>query len=212
MEQRIAIIGSKELAQYISDILKANSSDRVVGFLDDFADVGEVVKGSLKNLGKIEEAESLFTKGIISHLVMGIGYTHMEFRKETFLRLQAKIPFYTFIHPKAQIEANVEIGEGCFIGSGINIDNGCKLGKNIFGFPGSVISHDSVIEDHCFLAPRTTLAGFCHVESQSFLGVGCIIINNTRISHKNIIGAGAVVLKDTVPEKTYVGNPAKAID
>lgn len=62
-----------------------------------------------------------------------------------------------------------------------------------------------------FLAPSVSVAGFCEVENQCFLGIGTTIKDNIKIVNHTTIGAGTVVVKNIIEKGIYVGNPAKCI-
>ena len=68
-----------------------------------------------------------------------------------------------------------------------------------------------MIEDYVHIAVGAHLAGTVHIGTETFVGAGATIINNTSVCDHCIIGAGAAVVKDIAEEGTYIGVPAKRI-
>lgn len=209
-KQKVAIIGSKDLAQYMTKFLLDSNEYSFVGYFDDFsAEASSSAKGPV--LGKLEEISKAHKAGKIDGLLLGIGYNHMESRKKIFTQFNKDIPFISYVHSSCWIADNVKIGEGCFIGPGCIIDQSSKIGDNVFFFPACVLAHDNVVDSHCFFAPKVTLAGNCHIQESCFLGVGSVLKDHITLIAGTKIGAGAVVVKSPSELGTYVGNPAKAI-
>lgn len=120
----------------------------------------------------------------------------------TMARIDGPINLGRFseIHAGAYVGHYVRIGMGCFICSGV------------------------VLQDYVFLGPRVT---FCHdnhfpsggkgwkstlVQEGARIGAGAIILAGVCIGVNAIIGAGSVVTKDVPDEETWVGNPARKME
>ncbi|MCB0356417.1 MAG: acetyltransferase, partial [Bdellovibrionales bacterium] len=206
VSQKIAILGSKDLAQYIAEFIASDKNLHLVGFLDDFASPAEHTH-SAPLLGKITEAKSLYSKATFDYLIMGIGYNHMTARSELFEKLRQEVPFITYIHPTSWVAPTAKIGKGCFIGPHCVIDQFCQLENNIFMFPGSVLAHNALVQSHCFFAPRVTLAGNVRIGTSCFLGVGSVLKNDVSIVKETYLGAGAVVVNNIDTPDIYKGLP-----
>jgi len=74
---------------------------------------------------------------------------------------------------------------------------------------GNHIGHDSVIEDHCFLASHIVVSGHVHIHPYCFIGVNAAIRNGVTIARETLIGAGAVIMKSTIDKGVYLPTRAK---
>ena len=73
------------------------------------------------------------------------------------------------------------------------------------------MGHDSILEDHCFLAGHVLIAGFVKVGPYCFLGPRSTTIDGLVIGERTMLGAGSVVMKDTEPGSVYVAERAKKL-
>jgi acetyltransferase-like isoleucine patch superfamily enzyme len=86
-----------------------------------------------------------------------------------------------------------------------------EIGNNVTLWSGSHIGHDSVIEDHCFIAPCVVISGHVHIHKYCFIGVNATLRNSITIAPETLIGAGAVITKDTVEKGVYVPQRAQLL-
>jgi carbonic anhydrase/acetyltransferase-like protein (isoleucine patch superfamily) len=70
--------------------------------------------------------------------------------------------------------------------------------------------HPTTIEDEVTVGHSVTLHG-CHVERNSLIGIGAIVLDGARIGRHALVAAGSLVSPNTViPERSLVmGSPAK---
>lgn len=208
--KRIAIIGSGHLGQQILHHIHTDTADKVVGFFDDFQEIGSLVK-YLPILGNRSNIHDSFQQGIFDELVIGIGYKHLSFKKQVFKDFKNKIPFYTFIHSTSIVDPSAKIGQGTIIYPNCMIDQDVIIGDNVLVNISCSVAHDSTIGDHCFLSPSVSLAGFVNISEQCVLGINSTVIDNINISEKIQLGGGTVVIKNLDTSGLYVGNPARFI-
>lgn len=204
----IAIIGAGDLGQLICHYVQQSSDNNIVGFFDDTKSSSEKVL-DLPILGKIQDIRKIHSTGLFDSLVVGVGYSHLNFREELFNSLKADIPFATYIHPSVIFDKSCAFGSGSVILPGCIFDRNVKIGNNIFINIGCSISHDSEVGDHSFFGPGVTVAGFCNVGTKNFIGVGTIIKDNIQTHSLTSTGAGAVLCHSTTVSGTYIGVPAK---
>ena len=102
-----------------------------------------------------------------------------------------------------------EIGKGNYIGQGVIIVTGSKIGNCVNIHTGSTIDHDNVIEDGVNIGPGVHTAGRVKIGRDAFLGAGTIVIPDGIIGEGAILGAGTVVIKVVEPYTQVVGVPAK---
>ena len=101
------------------------------------------------------------------------------------------------------------IGDNCFILEDNTIQPFVRIGNNVTLWSGNHIGHDSVIEDHCFLASHIVVSGHVRIRNNCFIGVNATLRNSITIAPETLIGAGAVIMKDTVERGVYLPQRAE---
>ena len=210
MNNRLAIIGSSDLGQLIAYHAKQSCNFDVVGYYDDF-NLSELNSDGLPIIGKLKNLLSDFESKKFDFLIIAIGYKHMTFRKEVFMKFKNIIPFASVIHPTANIDDSCFIGEGCFILPGCVLDRNVIINDNVLLNTACVIAHDSEVGAHSFLSPAVKMAGFSKIRESCIIGINSTIIDNVIISDEIQIGAGAIVTKSLIEKGLYVGCPAHKI-
>lgn len=119
---------------------------------------------------------------------------------------RAKIGKKVIVEPFTTIAADVEIGEGTWIGPNVTIMNGARIGKNCRIFPGSVISaipqdlkfdgEDSqvIIGDNTTIRESVTINRGTKALGYTKIGDDCLIMATAHIAHDCIIGNNVVIV------------------
>ena len=209
--KRLAIIGSSDLAVLIAHHAVETTQFRIAGFFDNKKEIGTVVENFGEVIGSSDDIEIQFQKNVFDELIVGVGYTQMKFRKESFLRFSDKIPMATIIHNSAYVDPSCEIGKGVVVLPGSILDHSVKLEDNVLLNTGVSISHHSIVNAHTFIAPRVAIAGKTKVGASCFVGIGTIIIDHVSICDEVEIGSGSLILKNINEPGRYYGHPAKRI-
>ena len=110
----------------------------------------------------------------------------------------------TYISSKCTFLTDKPVGDNCFILEDNTIQPFVEIGNNVTLWSGNHIGHDSVIEDHCFLASHIVVSGNVRINQYCFIGVNATLRNSITIAPETLIGAGAIIMKDTVAEGVYV--------
>ncbi len=203
----LGIIGAGDLGKQIAYYaINDNHYDEVV-FFDDYYDNN--TQNNIKVIGKLVDIEKAFKNKVFDELIIGIGYKHLEFKKEIYEQLKDKITFGKIIHSSSIISNSANIEEGCVIYPGCIIDINSIVKANTIINIGCSISHDSEVGKHCFLSTRVAIAGFVKISNSCFLGINSTIIDNITISSKVKLGASTVVTNSITEEGLYIGVPAK---
>lgn len=210
MSKRLAIIGSSDLGQLIAHHAQKSLGYDVVGYYDDFNNNKLNVDG-FPIIGKLSNVLLDYEDKKFDFLIVAIGYKHMAFRKEVFMKFKNRIPFASIIHPTVNIDSSCFIGEGCFILPGCVLDRNVIINDNVLLNTACVIAHDSEVGSHSFLSPAVKMAGFSKIMESCIVGISATIIDNIVISEGIQIGAGAVVTASLKEKGLYVGCPAKKI-
>lgn len=206
--KKLAIIGAGDLGRQLSIVAKQSNTYHPIGFYDDFAEVGKRVH-SLPIMGQLSQINQDFKSNKFDVLVLGIGYSHFNFRKKTFDKLSQEIPFATLIHPSCVIDPSAKIGKGSVLFSGCLVSMGAEIKENVLIYDGAIIAHDSIIGNHSILSPGVKISGFSYIGECVNLGTGTILIDNINLTDFTRTGAGAVVVKSIEQPGLYVGCPAK---
>lgn len=207
--KKIAIIGAGELGIQLGILILENTEFEIAGFIDDFHEIGKIVFENYKVIAKISEIESLYEESVFDGLIIGIGYNHMNVRKLLFEKYSNKIPFETIIHKSSIISPRAKIGKGVVLYAGCIIDKNVVIENNVLINLKTVISHDSRIGSHSYLAPGVTISGFVNIGECNFIGTSAVIKDNLTICSENIIGIGSLIVKNIEQKGVYFGNPVK---
>jgi acetyltransferase-like isoleucine patch superfamily enzyme len=98
------------------------------------------------------------------------------------------------------------------VNAGVSLAGNVQVGHHVSLGSGSIVGHDSVLEDHAVLAPGALVSGFCLVGRAAYLGAGAAIRQYVRIGEQALVGMGAVVLRDVPAGASVVGNPARFLE
>lgn len=207
MKNVLGIIGAGALGQHIAHYAKLTQKFSRIVFVDDTFNIGTHPFGDI--LGNISDVNNLIQADEIQNLLIGIGYNHLQKRKELFNELNSLIAFPNIIHPSCYIDSSTTIGIGNVLLPGCIIDKGCTIGNNIFFNPGTIIAHDCIINDHSFFGAGVNISGFVRTGSCCFFGTGTSTVNNITIGENIRTGAGAIVTKNIYEPGTYIGIPAR---
>ncbi|NYJ06362.1 acetyltransferase [Petropleomorpha daqingensis] len=115
----------------------------------------------------------------------------------------------SFVSPHAFVWRTATVGENSFIFENNVLQHGVVVGDDVVLWSGNHIGHQTVIEDHVFIASHVVVSGFCRIGSSTFMGVNASVGDGVTIGADSVVGAGAVVVKDLPPRGVYVGSPAK---
>ncbi len=209
MKERIAFIGSGEMARHIAHYMVEDKQFEIVGFFDDFIEKGKVVN-NYQIIGNLDEIDRCYSERKFDALINAIGYTRLQYRKDVFERFVDRIPFATFIH------------------STCLIDSTAKIGKGVVLFPFCILYLDSVVEDNVFIQIRsyvtdskikkhTIVSGSVSIAGRSVIGECCNLGISTTVNDGITLcdfvrtGSGTVVTRNISEPGTYVGVPARKI-
>ncbi len=135
-----------------------------------------------------------------------------------FGEIEPQLHKSVFVAENAVIIGSVEIGKdssvwyGCVLRGDVNY---IKIGErtNIQDMTMIHVSrrdHPTIIDNEVTVGHNVTLHG-CHVESNTLIGIGAIVLDGARIGRYSLVAAGSLVTPGTViPERSLVmGSPAR---
>lgn len=147
-------------------------------------------------------------------MFVALSYTDMNrIRAEKFFELkELGYQLVSYVSSKCTFLTDHPVGENCFILEDNTIQPFVRIGNNVTLWSGNHIGHDSIIDDHCFLASQIVVSGHVHIHEYCFIGVNATLRNSISIARATLVGAGAVIMKDTIPEGVYLPERAKLFD
>src|SRR5919197_3209171 len=110
----------------------------------------------------------------------------------------------TYISSRCSFLTDYPVGDNCFILEDNTIQPFVRIGNDVTLWSGNHIGHDSIIDDHCFIASHIVVSGYVHVHPYCFIGVNATLRNSITIAPETVVGAGAVIMKDTIEKGVYV--------
>lgn len=144
-------------------------------------------------------------------MFVALGYSKMN-KARAAKYYEAKEKGYelvSYVSSRCSFLTDNPVGDNCFILEDNTIQPFVRIGNNVTLWSGNHIGHDSIIEDHCFLASHIVVSGRVHIHSYCFLGVNATLRNSITIAPGTLIGAGAIIMKDTIEEGVYLPERAK---
>jgi len=208
--EKIILFGAGKIAEVAYNYLKEDSAFDVVAFTVDKEYIKENEFLGIP-LVPFEEVENVYPPGQFKMFVM-IGYHNLnKIRAEKCDQAKEKgYKLVSYISSKAQVAANVTIGENCFITEFNSIQPCCEIGDDVVMWPNNHLSHHSKIKDHNWITAGVIIAGCTTIGSFCFIGVNATIGNEIFIGDETLIGAGANITKSGEPKSVFItGNTEK---
>jgi len=204
---RIIIFGAGGQAKETIDLIEDNIKGEIIGIIDkkptNTKFFGYKILGTEKNL------DSIIKKNKITHFTVAIG--NIKTRAKIYNLVKTKIKPLSIISKKAYISKSVRIGEHATIYPGVVVNADAAIGNNVLINSNATIAHEVRVADHVNINPGANIAGKVIIEDFCFIGIGASIRENLHIAKNTTIGGGAMVTRDTKPNNTYGGVPAKIL-
>ena len=213
MKKNIIIFGSGAFSRVLfSEIIKFKKYN-FLGFVDDYSEKGKIIVNYMNksyfNLGKIE---NVLKENSIDNFfgIVGVGFNfYREKIVNQVLKVDKKFKWESIISKDCILNANVTIGKGSIILSGVVINTHVSIGSHCIINSSSSIGHDNIFKDFSSCGPGVITGGNVTIGENSHLGIGCIIKNGIAIGKKSVIGGNSFVDKDCLSNYVYYGIPAK---
>ncbi len=199
----LLIYGGGGHAKSLIDLIRLEGRYRIAGILDDGIPAGTLIL-NLPVLGGGEMLPVQRRKGVYQavNAVGGIG--SIAPRLTVYKRLaEAGFQCVTVVHPRAFIEPNASVADGCQVFFNAYIGSEVKVGFGTILNTGAIISHDCVLDEYVNISPGAILAGAVRVGEKALIGMGATINLGVSIGAGARVGNSAVVKAD-VPENGIV--------
>ena len=211
MLKDLIIIGAggvgRETALIVEDINNKSREWNLLGFVDDYKEIGEDING-YKVLGGNDYINN-YEKEV--YVVCAIA--NYNIKKSIIEKIKNNnVKFANIIHPSVNLNKTVDIGNGCIVYENSIITANINIGNHVIVSPKCGIGHDSIIKDYCSLLWNVNVSGNVLLEEGVTMGSGSTIIQGKRVGYGSFIGAGAVVIEDINEESVAVGVPTRYVE
>jgi sugar O-acyltransferase (sialic acid O-acetyltransferase NeuD family) len=206
---KLVIFGTGDAARVAHYFFTRDSQHEVVAFTVD----SEYLAGeSFFDLPLVDFGEVVERYPPQDHkMFIALGYSKMnKARAEKYHEAKSKgYELVSYVSSRCSFLTEHPIGDNCFILEDNTIQPIVRIGNNVTLWSGNHIGHDSIIEDHCFLASHIVVSGHVHIHAYCFIGVNATLRNSITIAPETLIGAGAIIMQDTVEQGVYLPERAK---
>ena len=211
MLKDLIIIGAggvgRETALIVEDINNKSREWNLLGFVDDYKEIGEDING-YKVLGGNDYINN-YEKEV--YVVCAIA--NYKIKKSIIEKIKNyNVKFANIIHPSVNLNKTVDIGNGCIVYENSIITANINIGNHVIVSPKCGLGHDSIIKDYCALLWNVNVSGNVVLEEGVTMGSGSTIIQGKKTECGSFIGAGAVVIEDINEESVAVGVPTRYVE
>lgn len=204
---RILLLGASGHGKAMADLLLADGSYDVVGFVDAAPKASKVL--GLPVLGDESMLVVLAGQGIaLAHAAVGDNAQRLA----AAARLRAAgfaLPSMT--HPTALIGHGARLGQGAAILARAVIGPEAEIGALALINTGAIVEHDCVVEEAAHIGPGAVLAGGVRVGAGALIGAGAVVRPGVVIGAGAVVGAGAAVVDNVAPGARVMGVPARPV-
>ncbi len=192
----IFIYGCGGHGKAVLELIQATRAYRVVGFVDDGVQKGEVILG-VPVLGGREALPELYAQGVrqAANAVGGIG--SLGSRLDVFQAIAeagfacpAIVHPTAYVEPSARLDAGVQVFPLAYVGSAARVSFGSIVNT------GAIVSHDCQLGKYVNISPGAILAGEVRVDDGALVGMGVTVNLQVHIGTGARIGNGATVKSD----------------
>lgn len=202
-EKKLVIFGLAEVARLAFHYFKSEGRYKISAFTVDSAYLST---DTLLGLPVVpaEELRDLYPPEE-SMLFVGVSYGAMnQNRAAVYVRMQEwGYHFASYVDPKASVVSE-NLGENVLIMGNVTIEPTAEIGNDVIIGPNAVISHDSHIKDHNYIAPCACLCGENIVDEYCVIGASATIAPRVHIGRSNFIGIGAQIFNSTGDNEAYL--------
>ncbi len=205
-KQDIIIFGTSKVAEIIYSSMKSdiNAKWNPIAFCVDKEYMKDERKFGLPVV-RFDEVENIYSPENYNMLV-AMGYHQMnKVRAQKCHEAKEKgYHLISYIHSKADVPLDVEIGENTVILNNVTVGPYSKIGANVYIYNNATVSHHVTVEDNAWITSGTVIGGNTTVGNNCFLGINSTIGHNVSVGMNNFIGTTAVVTKNTEDDAVYI--------
>lgn len=203
MNNGVLLVGGGGHCLAVIDVLKV-SDVHIAGIIHGPEDPLEPLE-SFPSLGRDTDLEKLRQYYACALITVGQIKTATRRKKLFYLLTDYSYDLLTVISPFARIADTSFCGKGTIIMHNVSVGSKVHIGENCIINTGSIIEHESIIDDHCHIALGAILCGHVSVGEGSFIGAGTICREGVSIGKNVVIGCGLRILYD-IPDNEIIKN------
>ena len=175
---------AKQIAEFVQGRIEGDENTTI----NSFAKIEEGKKGSISFLSNpkythfLYETESsivLVNNDLVLEHPVKTTLIRVDNAYECVARLlqlyQQMQPGRTGIDEKASISESAKIGEGCYIGPFVVIEDGVEIGNGTQIYPNTVICKSTKIGSQCLIYPNVTIYHDCKLGNNVTIHAGSVI-------------------------------------
>lgn len=183
-----------------------------LGFYSDIGiiDNQDALISGVSVVGTDHDLPALFQQGWLDAFVTVGSIGNTAIRRKLFemvKRIGFNIP--SIIDNTAAVAKGIQIAEGCFIGKKAIVNAGSSLGCCAIINTCAVVEHDCVVGDFSHVSSGAVLCGQVRIGHDTHVGAGSVIRQQISVGNNVLIGLGSVVVKDIPDGQTAYGNPCR---
>jgi sugar O-acyltransferase (sialic acid O-acetyltransferase NeuD family) len=208
--KNLIIIGARAFGREIYNLAiqtkEYNTQWTIKGFLDDNMNAADGFKNYPSVISSVEE----YTPQENDLFICALG--DVKYKKKYVNLIIGKGGIFTnLIHPTVIFNQNVKMGTGNIIGAYSFISNDVTIGNFVTIQTHVAVGHDVIIGDYCQINAQTFFGGFVKIEEEVTINPGATVAPKKTVAENTVVGINSSVLKNTKPNCTVYGNPAKEI-
>jgi sugar O-acyltransferase (sialic acid O-acetyltransferase NeuD family) len=209
--KQLLIVGSggfgREALEAVRAINRCDETWKVLGFLDDDANLHGTIVDGVKVLGPISAVQHYPD----AQLIVTIGNPD-DFTTRHRIVTGLGLPdtrYAVVVHPGASIPPGSTVGRGTVILDGVVATTPVVIGAHVVIMPGVVLTHDDVVASFATLASGVRLAGSVTIGEGAYIGAGALVRERLHIGPWALVGMGAGVAADVPSGEVWAGLPAR---
>jgi sugar O-acyltransferase (sialic acid O-acetyltransferase NeuD family) len=204
---KLVIFGAGDIARIAHYCFTHDSEHEVVAFTVDreYRAVDSLLDLPLVDFQTVQEKYPP-----ASHqMFIAVGYAKMNtVRASKYYQARDKgYCLASYASSRCTFLSGLPVGDNCLILEDVTVQPFVKIGNDVTIWSGSCLAHDTVIGDHCFIAPCAAISGRVRIGEYCFVGINATLRNAITIAPRTLIGAGAVILDNTVEAGVYMARP-----
>jgi sugar O-acyltransferase (sialic acid O-acetyltransferase NeuD family) len=209
----ILIAGSGGLARETTEAVRAaaeaGASYELLGYLDDDPALHGCFIGGVQVVGPIEAAHDFPQAAVV--VATGRPGDYLS-RRRIVERLALDDHRYaTIVHPAAVVPPSTVLACGTVLLAGVVCTTAVRLGRHVAVMPGTVLTHDDVIDDYVTIAAGARVGGSVRISTGAYVGSGVLIREGLSIGSWSLVGMGSVVTRSVPAGEVWIGAPARRV-
>lgn len=211
--RELLIVGAggfgREVAEAVLAINRAAPAWKLLGFLDDDRVLHGTELDGLPVLGGTDVVDAFPSAAV----VVTTGHPGNYFSRKHIVDRFGLPParYATLIHPTAVLPISAAVGPGTVLLAGAVATCAVRIGAHVAIMPGTVLTHDNVVDDFATLTAGVRLAGWVRIGKGAYVGSGALIREDRTVGPWALVGMGAVVTHDVPAGEVWYGHPARFV-